>query len=276
MKKFIKQYIKKLFVYYVSYFPIKFNDQWIYMNPKNIELVPPMLFGKYEFGMTKLIKNIVKKGWVVCEVGAYIGDHTSLFSNLIGSDGRVVSVEPQSSHFKLLLKNIILNNLNNVVPIKAAVSDTEGSSVVYIPLNDSIDGRIYKVKNEIRKKETTTTITIDNLLNPYDHVDLIKMDIQGWEEKAITGARKTILRNPKLVLIIEFWPEGLKEAGTKPLKLLNDIKKLGFNIYTIGEFDGKLKLENNFIQLIKDSDNGIGGFVDLMCSRQKIRPNFKN
>lgn len=96
MKNLFKKSIKSILATYVNHFPIKFNGQWIYMNPKNVELIPPMLLGKYEFGMTKLIKKIVKKDWIVCEVGAYIGDHTSLFSKLIGNNVRVISIEPRS------------------------------------------------------------------------------------------------------------------------------------------------------------------------------------
>ncbi len=237
------------------------------MNPKNIQLVPPMLLGKYEFGMTNLIKRIVKKGWIICEVGAYVGDHTPLFSNLSGENGKVISIEPQPQHFKLLLNNIALNKLNNVIPVRAAISNTEGVSTMYIPPNFSIDGRMYKVKNEIRKKQKIATKTIDNLLSQYGSVNLIKMDIQGWEEKALEGAKKTIGNNPNLCLITEFWPEGLKEAGTNPLRFLKNLKKLGFNIYLINEYNGKLKKILNFPNLINETNAEDGGFVDLMCSK---------
>lgn len=271
-----KQIVKKFAKFYIAHFPIKFNGYWIYMNPKNIELVPPMLFGKYEFGMTNLIKRIVKKGWVICEVGAYVGEHTPLFSNLTGMGGRVISIEPQPLHFGLLLNNIALNKLANVTPVKAAISDVEGTSTMYIPLNFSIDGRMYEVNDGTRRRQKTATKTIDRLLNQYESVNLIKMDIQGWEEKALKGAKKTINKNPNLCLIIELWPKGLKEAGANPLKLLEDLKRSGFNIYLINEFDGKLKKIFDLPKLINETDDGIGGFVDLICSRQHLRPNFKN
>lgn len=276
MKNKLKSYIKKLLAIYVSRFPIKFNGYWIYMNPENIQLVPPMLLGKYEHGMTNLIRRIVKKGWVICEVGAYIGDHTPLFSRLSGPNGNVISIEPQPSHFELLLNNIALNRLINVTAVKAAISDTEGESTLYVPLNFSIDGRMYEVKDVVRKRQKTETITIDRLLNQYKSVDLIKMDIQGWEEKALKGARKTINKNPNLRLIVELWPKGLKEAGANPLKFLESLKNFGFNIYLINEFSGELKKISNFPKLINETDGGVGGFVDLICSRQKLRPNFKN
>lgn len=246
------------------------------MDSRNVGLIPPMLFGKFESGMTKLIRRVVKKGWIICEIGAYVGDHTPLFSYLTGSDGKVISIEPQTFHFNLLLKNISLNRLTNVIPIKTAVSKTDGTSTMYIPLNQSVDGRLYKVKNEIRKKQKTITKTIDHLLKQYKSIDLIKMDIQGWEDNAIEGAKKTILRSPRLLLITEFWPKGLREAGTDPLKFLKSIKRLGLNIYSIDEFDGSLKNETNFQKLVDNSDEGDGKYIDLICSRNKIGPNFKD
>lgn len=190
------------------------------MNPKNIELVPPMLFGKYEFGMTKLIKRIVKKGWVICEVGAYIGDHTPLFSNLTGAYGKVISIEPQLLHFDLLLKNIALNKLTNVTPIKAAISSKNGTSTMYVPSNHSVDGRIYKVKDGVRNKQKTSTTTIDDLLNQYKSVNLIKMDIQGWEEKALRGARKTIQKKSKLIFNFGVLAKRFKRSWNQSFELL--------------------------------------------------------
>lgn len=276
MKNSLRQIIKKSLATYIVHFPININDYLFYMSPHNIELIPYMVRGKYEIGMTKLLKRLIKKDSVICDVGSYIGYHTTLFSKLSGSQGKIFSFEPQPYHYKLLLKNIKLNKLENVSPQKAAISDRAGFGKVYMPDANSPDSRIYQVKGERRRTSKIKLETLDNLLKNEKRVDIIKMDIQGWEDRAIKGTKKTILKNPKLILIIEFWPKGLKEAGTNPLKLLNDIKKLGLHIYSINEFNGKLKMETDFPKLIKDSDAGVGGFVDLMCYRKKIRPNFKN
>ena len=173
-------------------------------------------------------------------------------------------------------KSMLLNKLTNVIAVKAAISNTVGASTLYIPLNFSIDGRMYRVDDVERRKKKTETETIDHLLGHYKSVNLIKMDIQGWEEKALEGAVKTISKNPKLCLIIELWPKGLKEAGADPLKFLKSLENQGFNIYLINELKGSLKQMFDLPKLINETDAGIGGFVDLICSRQKLRPNFKN
>lgn len=278
MKNLIKLIVKKVLTIFLVHFPIKINSYWFYMSPNNVELVPVMIKGKYEIGMTKLIKRVVKRNSVICDVGAYIGYHTTLFSKLSDPQGKIFSFEPQPYHYKLLLKNIKLNKLENVSPLKTAISNRTGFGKVYMPDANSPDSRIYRVERE-RERESTSKIklgTLDDLLKNEKRVDLIKVDVQGWEERVIIGARKTILRNPKLVLIIEFWPKGLNEAGTDPLKFLSYIRNMGFNIYSINEFDGNLEKVFDFPKLIKDTDGGIGGFVDLMCSKRHIGPNFKN
>ena len=276
MKKIFIRIVKRGFSFYVTHFPIKINDYWLYMSSHNIELVPNMLRGKYETGMTKLIKRIVKKGFVICDVGAYIGYHTTLFSKLSGKSGKIYDFEPQPFHYELLLKNIKLNKLKNVNPQKTAISDHSGIGNIYIPDENSPDSRIYKVKGEKRLTSKIKLETIDNLLKNEKKIDIIKMDVQGWEEFAIKGATKTIRKNPELFLIIEFWPKGLKEAGTDPFRLLTNIEKYGFKIYTIHEITGKLKLETSFSQLIKNTERGDGGYVDLLCFKKHIRPYFKN
>lgn len=267
MKDLLISLVKRILASYTTHFPIKINNYWFYMSPNNIEIIPAMLDGKYEIGITKLIHRIVKNNWIICDVGAYIGYHTTLFSKLSGKLGKVISVEPQPNNYKLLLKNVALNKLKNIFPINMAMSNKTVSGKIYIPSVDFSDSRIYKIRGENQNVSKIKLETLDNILKNEIKVDLIKIDIQGWEEKAIIGARKTILRNPELILIIEFWPKGLKEAGTNPIKLLRTIKKLGFNIYKINEHDGNLEMVANLYQILNESDAENGVFINLMCSR---------
>jgi len=55
---------------------------------------------------------------------------------------------------------------------------------------------------------------------------------------ALQGMRKTIASNPGLVLLMEFWPEGLLKTGFSLVTVLSDLQDLGFVLYRIDKRTG--------------------------------------
>ena len=69
------------------------------------------------------LKNYVKKNDMVLDVGANIGIFTLYLKQLVGTDGKVFSFEPEPHNFELLQKNIKVNNLLNIVIENKAVCE---------------------------------------------------------------------------------------------------------------------------------------------------------
>jgi hypothetical protein len=61
-------------------------------------------------------------------------------------------------------------------------------------------------------------------------VDLIKMDIQGYELHALRGANRVLEDNPDIKLLIELWPYGLKQAGANWVDLIAALDQKGMVI----------------------------------------------
>lgn len=134
----------------------------------------------------------VKKGDVVIDAGAYNGHLSLLFSLKAGATGRVISIEPDKENLALTQKNILLNSsIKNIAIISGVLWDSSeeiefseqggvGSSAYYKPAGSSIT--------------TRTTITLDHLVKNLhlSKIDLIKMDIEGAEVRALLGAVECI------------------------------------------------------------------------------------
>ena len=86
----------------------------------------------------------------------------------------------------------------------------------------------------------------DNIIieNGLVSVDLIKMDVQGFEAKVWAGLGATLQANPNIKILLEFWPWGLNSAGTCPSEFLKTIRSQGFAIYEITDTSNKPVLRN--------------------------------
>ncbi len=68
-----------------------------------------------------------------------------------------------------------------------------------------------------------------------DEVNFVKIDIQGYEQKAISGFQKTLSHSQNVILMSEFWPKGLAEAGGSATGYLQMLTDVGFTLYELKE-----------------------------------------
>src|SRR3989344_6832323 len=80
-------------------------------------------YGEYEPFETNLFQQLIKTGDCVLDIGAHIGYYTLLASGLVGKKGKVFSFEPDPNNLVLLRKNVMVNELSNVVIVNKAVSN---------------------------------------------------------------------------------------------------------------------------------------------------------
>jgi FkbM family methyltransferase len=126
-----------------------------------------------------------RPGDVVFDIGAGVGAETLLFSRLVGSRGRVVSIEAHPRTFGRLVELCNANGLANVTPLQLAVSDVDGeiaiSDLDHYLQNAVLDGYNGGVRVPARRIET---IAAEHAV---ERIDLLKMNIEGAERLAIRG-----------------------------------------------------------------------------------------
>jgi 23S rRNA G2069 N7-methylase RlmK/C1962 C5-methylase RlmI len=89
------------------------------------ELIDNSMFydGCFEPTTTRVIKEQVKQGMTVLDIGANVGCHTLQLAKLAGKNGKVIAFEPMSWALSKLKRNIALNNFDNIKIEKLALSD---------------------------------------------------------------------------------------------------------------------------------------------------------
>ena len=124
-----------------------------------------------------------------------------------------------------------------------AVSDTIGTaelSLYNLPVFNSLQrltDEAQSLNSQVHetRRVTVPTITLDALFPPERHpeIGLLKLDIQGGEDKALDGASDLMQRVKFLVIEVNFVPHYEAEAGFTALydRLT---RELGFRLYTLG------------------------------------------
>jgi FkbM family methyltransferase len=179
-----------------------------------------------------LLRRILSEGAVVADVGANIGIYSEFLSGCVGPTGRVHSFEPAPDNFRRL--SAATSKLSNVEVIQAAVGERSGECELYISDKLNVDHRTYQAHaDHDRRILSAEMIALDDYFEPGQRVDLIKMDIQGYELHALRGARRVLEENPDVNLLVELWPAGLEQAGVNWKELIEMLRGLNMNLMLV-------------------------------------------
>lgn len=145
-----------------------------------------------------------ESGDVVFDLGACWGDTALYFADKIGEDGKVYSFEFIPGNIELFKMNIELNpHLESRIYLISNPVSNKSDEVIYF--KDNGPASKVSVKPFQNQTGTAKTINLDDFVknNNLEKVDLIKMDIEGAETKALEGALETIKKfRPKLAIAI--------------------------------------------------------------------------
>lgn len=144
----------------------------------------------------------VREGMVVFDVGANVGELAVLFSRLAGASGTVHAFEASAGVFERLRGVCELVGRDNLVLNHVAVADSVGELELHVfdpafsGWNSLADRPLRKYGIDIRPigKERVPATTIDTYCAEHgiDHIDLLKLDIEGAEYQALLGARRML------------------------------------------------------------------------------------
>ena len=219
---------------------LQIGEATVVLNPNDPVVSGALNFGVYEKAETKFFQTACHSGMTFLDVGANIGYYTAIAARAVGPNGKVIALEPDPESYKYLKQTIAANAVGNVQAFPFAASDAPATLPLYISHDNRGDNRLYQPGVDWPKIEVEAR-PIDALLaeNDIETLDLIKIDVQGYEPKVITGLSETIRRSPKLTLLTEFRPKGIRDAGGDARTFLQFLRDLDLTLYEL-KADGKL------------------------------------
>jgi len=172
-------------------------------NPQDSEIY---YAGYCEPTVVRIIKQYVKSGMIVFDVGAHTGAHTLRLAKLVGKGGKVIAVDPDLQALSILRYNLGLNNIDNVIIENIAFSD-----------------------NNQEGKEMTLDEYVK--INKINRINFMKIDTEGYEYKIIKGGIDSIEKFSP-IMVIEFSKTNIETQGDTLEDLVDLLSSLGYSFFS--------------------------------------------
>jgi len=204
-------------------------------------------FGTYEPEETTWIYKVLKPGMTVVDAGSNIGYYSLIASSLVGKTGEVYSFDPSKYMYDLLRKIVVDNRIVNIHPFNLGLGDKETTLELYkvSELNNviadtyspsfclPIDDATMKVMNiKVENLGISPVTTLDKFSEHYiiERIDLLKLDVEGYEPHIITGAKRLLEENRIRRIMIELNGYWLTRSNNTPESVDAMLRKYGFDI----------------------------------------------
>ncbi len=256
-----------------------FSGLKMYLDPRDIAVAPHIILdGIWEEHITKAWLSVIKDGDTVFDIGANFGYFGALSAQVLDKQkSRIVMFEANPGLIPYLNKTLSVNWFNENTKVEnLAISDKNGTAELtvlkdYIGCSslqtlDELGGYLHdKMDLVAQEKIQVQAVTIDSYCddNKIPEVDVIKLDIEGFEEKAYEGMRKVVKKSKHLKLFVEF----TKEAYDDPEKFYNTLMKDFGHVQGIaGSGDLTVIKDKRYDSVM----SGVGDWVMLVFSKDKL------
>ena len=188
------------------------------------------------------LDRFLEPGMTFVDAGANEGIYTIFAARRVGPEGSVWAIEPSQRELERLHANLSENALD-VSVFPSALAEFSGEAELTIAGyehegQNTLGAFAYQGVEAIRK-ETVPVTTLDDLvarMNP-NRIDMVKMDVEGAEYRAIRGATSTLERfHP--ILMLEASDRSLEHQGATRHDLLRALEHYGYTVYGFDRLSG--------------------------------------
>ena len=193
-----------------------------------------MYLDNYEPVLTDWVKQILRPGSTFIDIGANSGYFTLLAASLVKSSGRDLAFEPSPEPGNKI-KHLAIPWVD---VIQIGIGDVEEDLNLYLqPESTNLHSPSFVKSDSPHKDEEVLKVSVhkfDNIpgIQKISRIDLIKIDIEGFEPNALRGMVKTIKAGKVKYLMVEFNSGWLYANNSSCDELMALIKDLGFKVHS--------------------------------------------
>jgi len=191
-----------------------------------------MYAGSFERDESKIVRQILRAGMTFVDVGANVGYYTALAARLVGPTGSVFAFDPSEYAFPRLSRMIEVNRLTNVQAIKCGLAETPGERLLF----GAVDDHHYDIHTATMvpdgnpHRTLVRTDTLDRIAEQLNikKIDLMKIDVDGFEPLVLQGAAGLIAQGRISHILFECTEYRFKEMNTSTAEIMERLRSQGF------------------------------------------------
>lgn len=234
---------------------------------------PILVKGVHEASVTKVFKQYMKPNLRFIDIGANLGYYSLLAASQC-PNSKIYSFEPDLKNFQLFSSSITYNQFQDRIQAYCLAVGSENKIITISDLgNNSNSGARFTGDNkEVLRPyihgenpyfREVEAVQLDSFL-PDFKIDLVKIDIEGYEPFAIQGMFNIIKQN-KPIIFLEFAPSNLKNIGlTEPEKFLQIFTDMEYNINIINKQGDTISYGREITQFFRDFFQYKAHHLDLL------------
>lgn len=212
------------------------------LDPNHLITLAWYVRADYEPNLIAGLRRFLRPGMVCMDIGANAGLFSLFMAKRVGNGGKVYAFEPTPDTFQRLRKNIDLNAAqHNIVAENVAVTERSGEVELHVgPPELCVFNSIGEVVHPSAKAGRFTRVlvpatTIDDYCAAHkiNHVDCVKIDVEGAELQVLKGMGRVLKENPRIVLLVEFGQAMSVACGASVEIMAKWFEDFGFQLFMI-------------------------------------------
>lgn len=201
----------------------------------NEDVGKSILAGDFEIDDIRYFEKHIQANDVVLDIGANIGAYCiTSGKHYVGA--RIFAFEPIPMNAQLIRASILLNGISNVQVIQKCVADYCGKTEFSISTDSAYSSMMDTMRRPEQQVIQAEVIRLDDFCaeNQIEQIGLIKVDVEGAEERVINGAKELLTgAKPPRLIMMELYDNNLKIFGSSISKVIEKMASYGYSPYVL-------------------------------------------
>ena len=217
----------------VKRLPLSTRHGTFWIDPVSLLGVALSRQGVHEEGMVRTLHQFLSEGSSFVDLGANEGYFTIIGARLCGVAGRVLAIEPQQRLLPVIEETLRLNQSLGVALRHVAVGAEAGMAVMHLTASTNTGASGFERRSRLSlPTQEVTMLTLEQVLDQEGiaQVDLIKVDIEGFEYEALLGSPQVFERHRIKAIALELHPTLLAGRGKRAEDITEMLERCGYTL----------------------------------------------
>ncbi len=181
---------------------------WTYLDVRESPMMLARALRWYEPGRANALRSALGAGMTFVDVGGNKGDFSLLAARVMADEGRVLCIEPEAENASWIRKSAARNHYRSIEVIEVALADRDGEDTLFLGAKSGWH-TLVEDPSLVVGTVTVPIRTLDSLLaeRGIDHVDVVKIDVEGAEDRVLAGAVGALSGTNPMTILIDLHPK---------------------------------------------------------------------